>query len=69
MSNSSDSALSGFLIIGTIAISILSGVLAWDWVEPKSFGGAIVFLIAWGLLSYIGHIVIGGLGAIVGGRN
>jgi hypothetical protein len=43
-------ALVMFMWIGTIALSIYSGVLAWDWVEPESFFGAI-------LISYcVGYI-------------
>ena len=31
--------LMAITIIGTIAVSIGSGVMAWNWIEPKSFGG------------------------------
>lgn len=54
----------GCFTVLTFIIYILawagSGVLAWNWVEPDSFGGAIVFLIVWGVLGYIAKI-IGGL--------
>ncbi|MCG8750502.1 hypothetical protein [Tenacibaculum finnmarkense] len=53
----------------TIGISIYSGILAWDWISPNSFIGAIGFLIAWGLFSKIGHILAMGLIAILGGTD
>lgn len=54
-------ALVLFMWIGTIALSIFSGVLAWDWVEPESFFGAIGFLIVWGIFSKIGHFLMFGV--------
>lgn len=59
--------LVAFLWITTIAISIFSGFLAWDWVEPESFWGAIGFLLLWGILSTIGHYIALGIAAIFGG--
>lgn len=50
--------------ISTILISIISGVLAWNWVEPESFLGAIGFIIIWGVLSTIGRIIAIGIAAI-----
>jgi len=44
-------------------------MLAWDWVEPESFGGAIVFLIAWSIFSYIGYMIVGGIGALLFRNN
>lgn len=40
-------------------------MLAWNWVEPKSFGGAIGFLVVWSIFSYIGYMVVGGIGALL----
>lgn len=54
-------ALVMFMWIGTIALSVFSGLLAWDWVEPESFFGAIGFLIVWGIFSKIGHFVMFGV--------
>jgi len=50
-----------FMWIGTIALSILSGILAWDLIEPDNFLGAIGFLIVWGILSKIGHYIMFGV--------
>jgi hypothetical protein len=54
-------ALVMFMWLGTIALSVFSGVLAWDWVEPESFFGAIGFLIVWGIFSKIGHFLMFGV--------
>ena len=41
-----------------------TGTLAWNWVEPESFWGAIKFLLAWGILGYIGQLI--GMAIIAG---
>ena len=43
-----------------------TGTMAWNWVEPDSFGGAILFLIAWGILGYIAQIIGGLIIAAIG---
>jgi hypothetical protein len=61
MSNSDNSGCLGIVMIIIYAAAwIGTGTMAWNWVEPDSFGGAILFLIAWGILGYIAQI-IGGL--------
>lgn len=56
-------AAGGFLaaiaIIGMIASWIVSGIVAWNWTEPDSFGGAILFIILWGILGKVFDFVIG----------
>ncbi len=65
MSDSSEAGcLSIAIIIITVAISIGSGMIAWNWIEPEGFWGAIVFIIAWGLLSKIGHLIAMGIAAL-----
>ena len=53
----------------TIAISIGAGILAWNWIEPESFGGAILFVIAWGLLTKIGHFIASLITALIFGNH
>ena len=69
MSNSNDGCLLIFLWIATIAISIGSGIMAWNWIEPESFWGAIGFLILWGILSKVGHFLAMGLVALIVGMD
>jgi hypothetical protein len=65
MSDSSEAGcLSIAIIIITVAISIGSGMIAWNWIEPEGFWGAIVFIIAWGVLSKIGHLIAMGIAAL-----
>lgn len=68
-SSSNEGVLFALIWIITIAISIGSGIMAWNWVEPKSFFGAIAFLILWGLLSKIGHFLAMGVAALFGGMD
>ena len=69
MSNSdfNGGILATLLFIGTIASWIGSGTVAWNWVEPDSFGGAIIFLIAWGILGVIFDAVVALIIGIVAG--
>lgn len=70
MSNSDNGgALVALMWIVTILISIGSGILAWNWIEPENFWGAIGFLIVWGILSKIGHFLAMGLVALFGGMD
>lgn len=70
MSDSSESGvLIGIMWIVTIGISIGSGIMAWNWIDPDSFIGAIGFLIIWAVLSKIGHFIAMALVAIIGGTN
>ncbi|MGY5851855.1 hypothetical protein [Salegentibacter sp. F14] len=70
MSNSDNGGvLIGLMWLVTIGISIGSGVMAWNWIEPESFLGAIGFLIVWAILSKIGHFLAMGLVAIMGGMD
>lgn len=70
MSNSDNGGgVVALLWIVTIGISIGSGVMAWNWIEPDSFLGAIGFLIIWGILSKVGHLLAMGLVALLGGMD
>lgn len=70
MSNSDNGgALIGLMWLVTIGISIGSGVMAWNWIEPDSFLGAIGFLIVWAILSKVGHFIAMALVAIMGGMD
>ncbi|MDD3893260.1 MAG: hypothetical protein PHE03_13260 [Bacteroidales bacterium] len=68
-SSDNGGALVALMWIVTIIISIGSGILAWNWIEPESFWGAIGFLIAWGIFSKIGHFLAMGLVALLGGMD
>jgi hypothetical protein len=62
-------ALVMFIWLGTIALSIGSGVLDWNWVESHSFFGAIGFLILWCILSKVGHFIMFGVIYAMFGRD
>ena len=46
---------------GTIILSIISFVLAWNWISPNNFWGFIGVIILWGILSTVGRFLILGL--------
>lgn len=61
----------GVLIVFVdIAMLVGCGILAWNWIDPDSFGRGILFVIIWGVLSSVGHglvqLLIGGLAALFG---
>lgn len=58
MSSSDNTGCLGIIMIGIyIAAWVGTGTIAWNWIDPDSFGGAILFLIAWGILGYIAQII------------
>lgn len=60
MSNSENGGcLAFFAIVIPIAGWLGTGYMAWNWVEPESFWGAIKFLIAWGILGAIAQFLAG----------
>jgi hypothetical protein len=70
MSDSDNSGcLMGLIWVITIGISIGSGILAWNWIDPDSFFGGLAFLIVWALFSRIGHFIALAIVAIMGGMD
>ena len=68
MSNSNDGGCLAFLMIVIFGAAWLgSGYLAWNWIEPDSFGSAILFPITWGILGYIANIFAGLIVAAISG--
>lgn len=58
MSDSTKGAfLSIFIIIIYVVAWVGTGTLAWNWVEPENFWGAVKFIIAWGILGYIAQLI------------
>lgn len=45
--------------IALIAAVIGSGMISWNFIEPESFGGALVFLAIWAALSAIFRFILG----------
>jgi len=57
--------LSVFMWILDIAISILLGILAWNWIEPDGFGRGLLFVLVWGLMIPVGHFITMGIIALI----
>lgn len=47
--------LSILLCVGMI---VGTGFLAWNWIEPRSFGSAFLFLVVWGILGSIASFIV-----------
>jgi hypothetical protein len=66
MSNSeSGGCLAIFIPVGYIAAWLGSGYLAYNWIDPDSFGRVLVFLVAWGIIGYIFQLILLGIIAMV----
>lgn len=69
MNNSDNNGCFGILIIVIYIVAwIGTETMAWNWIEPTSFWGAIKFLVTWGVFGYItqliGLLIITGIGVI-----
>ncbi|MBW6479477.1 MAG: hypothetical protein K0B37_08625 [Bacteroidales bacterium] len=58
MSNSNNEGLMvAVLWIVTIVLTIISGIISWNLFDPDGFGEFIGFLIIWGVLSSLSHLL------------
>jgi len=70
MSNSNNGgAFVALLWILTLILTIVAGVLSWNWTDPDSFFEVIGFLFLWGVLSKVGHFISMGLVALIGNSH
>ena len=51
-----------FSIVGWI----VAGIWTWSWIDPDSFGRAVVWLIVFSIASAIIRVVFAGIGAMIG---
>ena len=66
MANSdSDGCLAILIPIGYIVAWIGSGYTAYDWIEPHSFGGVLIFIVVWGIIGYVFQLILLGLFALL----
>jgi len=49
-------------------LSILSGILAWNWIELESFLGGVGFIILWGVMCKVAHLFTAGIFSLFFGR-
>lgn len=59
--NSNEGLMLGIMWLLTIVLSIGSGMLAWNWIEPDGFFSAVFFILVWGVFSRIGHFIMFGI--------
>lgn len=58
MGDGAAGCLGVLVIILDIAVVIGSGVLAWNWIDPDSFGRGLLFVVVWGVLGRVGYGLI-----------
>lgn len=58
-----------FVVIARIAAFIGPGFLAWDWIEPDSFGSAILFLLLWSILGFVAQLLVFGIAVLLAKAN
>lgn len=58
MGDGAAGCLGVLVIILDIAVVIGSGVLAWNWIDPDSFGRGLLFVVVWGCLGRVGYGLI-----------
>jgi hypothetical protein len=58
-SNADGCFFSALIVIGHVVSWIGSGVLAWNWIDPDSFGRAVLFIIVWGIIGGITDFILG----------
>ena len=49
----------------TIILTGVAGILSWNWIEPDNFIRFIIFLVLWGILSKVAHLLSMGLVALL----
>ena len=60
--NNTEAGCVSILLLGSAAAAWGgSGLAAWNFIEPESFGGASLFLIAWGIFGYIAQLLFGAI--------
>ncbi len=65
--DNSGGCLAGSLMLGMVGSWIGSGIIAWNWIEPDSFGRVLIFLLAWGALSWLCTFVLNAVILLIGG--
>lgn len=62
MANSEGIGCLGLLIpLGYLIAWVGSGLTAYDWVNPHSFGGVLIFLFVWSIMGYVLQLLLLGL--------
>jgi len=53
----------------TVALSIIAGIISWNWVQPHSFGSFVAFLIFWSVFSAVGRFLAMILVTLIAGKK
>ena len=58
MKNDLSSILAVILLFGTVGICVLMGITVYNWIDPETLGGGLLFMGAWALCSYAGYLLL-----------
>ena len=68
MKNVSATTLAVLLLFATVSNSFFCGILAYNWIDPSSVKGALMFLFSWGAATCAGYLVLSRLVEAVFGK-
>ncbi len=68
MKNLSATLLAVMLLFATVSNSFFCGILAYNWIDPSTLKGALLFLFAWGAASCAGYIIFSKIMEMVFGK-
>ncbi|WP_341836465.1 hypothetical protein WJU16_01005 [Chitinophaga pollutisoli] len=68
MKNVSATTLAVLLLFATVSNSFFCGILAYNWIDPSSLKGALMFLFSWGAATCAGYLLLSRLMEAVFGK-
>ncbi|WP_341839380.1 hypothetical protein [Chitinophaga caseinilytica] len=68
MKNVSATFLAVMLLFATVSNSFFCGILAYNWIDPSTVKGALLFLFSWGAASCAGYLILSSVMKMVFGK-
>lgn len=69
MKNDLSSLFAVILLFATVGISVITGITVYNWIDPDSLGGGLLFMGAWALCSYAGYLILSRLISLLHKEN
>lgn len=68
MKNVSATFLAVLLLFATVSNSFFCGILAYNWIDPSTLKGALLFLFSWGAATCAGYLLFSRLMELIFGK-
>ncbi len=68
MKNVSATFLAVLLLFATVSNSFFCGILAYNWIDPSSVKGALMFLFSWGAATCAGYLILSRVMSLIFGK-